>query len=169
MVVVMVVGLVMKALMGKQQYKNAEGQGLDLVISTAVCALGLILFVMIFFTNNKERVPFTQEKVSLKDAVKVVFTYKNLLMVSLTKLCGFGRGVYGTVSLYIAIYLLGSKDLKLALLLPMGIGTAVGTLLVNFVLKKFSTKRPLFFSACTVRLPWRSCSWYLRVSALTAP
>ena len=41
MVVVMVVGLVMKALMGKQQYKNAEGQGLDLVISTAVCALGL--------------------------------------------------------------------------------------------------------------------------------
>ena len=73
--------------------------------------------------------------------MKVVFTNKNLLMVSLTKLTGFGRGVYGTVSLYIAIYLLGSKDLKLGLLLPMGIGTAVGTLLVNFVLKKFSTKQ----------------------------
>lgn len=141
MVVILVVGLVMKAIMGEQQYKNAEAQGLDLLISTAICALGLILFVMIFFTNNKERVPFTQEKVSLKDAVKVVFTHKNLLMVSLTKLAGFGRGVYGTVSLYIAIYLLGSKDLKLALLLPMGIGTAVGTLLVNLVLKKFSTKK----------------------------
>lgn len=141
MVVILVVGLIMKALMGEQQFKNAEGQGLDLIISTAVCALGLILFVMIFFTNNKERVPFTQEKVSLKDAVKVVFMNKNLLMVSLTKLCGFGRGVYGTVSLYIAIYLLGSKDLKLGLLLPMGIGTAVGTLLVNLVLKKFSTKK----------------------------
>lgn len=141
MVVILVVGLIMKAAMGQQQYKNAEGQGLDLVISTAVCALGLILFVMIFFVNNKERVPFTQERVSLKDAVKVVFTNKNLLMVSLTKLCGFGRGVYGTVSLYIAIYLLGSKDLKLGLLLPMGIGTAVGTLLVNIVLKKFSTKQ----------------------------
>lgn len=141
MVVVLVVGLIMKAVMGEQQYKNAEGQGLDLVISTAVCALGLVLFVMIFFANNKENVPFTQEKVSLKDAVKVVFTNKNLLMVSLTKLAGFGRGVYGTVSLYIAIYLLGSKDLKLALLLPMGIGTAVGTLLVNLVLKKFNTKQ----------------------------
>ncbi len=141
MVVILVVGLVMKAIMGQQQFKNAEAQGLDLIISTAVCALGLILFVMIFFTNNQERVPFTQEKVSLKDAVKVVFTHKNLLMVSLTKLCGFGRGVYGTVSLYIAIYLLGSKDLKLGLLLPMGIGTAVGTLLVNIVLKKFSTKK----------------------------
>lgn len=141
MVVILVVGLVMKAVMGEQQFKNAEAQGLDLLISTAVCALGLILFTMIFFTNNKERVPFTQEKVSLKDAVKVVFTHKNLLMVSLTKLFGFGRGVYGTVSLYIAIYLLGSKDLKLGLLLPMGIGTAVGTLLVNFVLKKFSTKK----------------------------
>lgn len=141
MVVILVVGLIMKAIMGEQQFKNAEAQGLDLLISTAVCALGLILFTMIFFTNNKERVPFTQEKVSLKDAVKVVFTHKNLLMVSLTKLFGFGRGVYGTVSLYIAIYLLGSKDLKLGLLLPMGIGTAVGTLLVNFVLKKFSTKK----------------------------
>ncbi|MCD7723827.1 MAG: MFS transporter [Clostridiales bacterium] len=141
MVVVMVVGLLMKVLMGKQQYQNAEGQGLDLVISTAVCALGLIIFVMIFFVNNKERVPFTQEKISIKDSIKVVFGNKNLLMVSLTKLCGFGRGVYGTVSLYIAIYLLGSKDLKLALLLPMGIGTALGTLLVNFVLKKFSTKK----------------------------
>ena len=141
MVVVMVVGALMKAFMGKQQFQNAEGQGLDLVISTAVCAVGLILFVMIFFTNNKERVPFTQEKISIKDSLKVVFGNKNLLMVSLTKLAGFGRGVYGTVSLYIAVYLLGSKDLKLALLLPMGIGTAVGTLLVNLVLKKFSTKR----------------------------
>lgn len=141
MVVILVVGLVMKALMGQQQYKNAEGQGLDLIISTAVCALGLILFVMIFFVNNKERVPYTQEKISIRDSIKVVFGNKNLLMVSLTKLCGFGRGVYGTVSLYIAIYLLGSKDLKLGLLLPMGIGTAVGTLLVNFVLKKFSTKK----------------------------
>lgn len=141
MVVVMVVGVIMKALMGEQQYKNAEGQGLDLVISTAICALGLIIFVMIFFANNEERVPYTREKVSIKDSIKAVFSNKNLLMVSLTKLCGFGRGVYGTVSLYIAIYLLGSKDLKLALLLPMGIGTAVGTLLVNFVLKKFSTKQ----------------------------
>ena len=141
MVVILVVGLIMKAVMGQQQFKNAEGQGLDLVISTAVCALGLILFTMIFFANNKERVPFTQEKESLKDAVKVVFTNKNLLMVSLTKLTGCGRGVYGTVSLYIAVFLLGSKDLKLALLLPMGIGTAVGTLLVNFVLKKFNTKQ----------------------------
>ena len=141
MVVVLVVGVLMKLIMGQQQYKNAEAQGLDLIISTAICALGFIIFVMIFFINNRERVPFTREKVSLVDAVKVVFTNKNLLMVSLTKLTGFGRGVYGTVSLYIAIYLLGSKDLKLALLLPMGIGTAVGTLLVNFVLKKFSTKQ----------------------------
>lgn len=141
MVVIIVVGLIMKIAMGEQQFKNAEGRGLDLVISTAVCALGLILFVMIFFVNNKENVPFTQEKVSLSDAIKVVFTHKNLLLVSFTKLAGFGRGVYGTVSLYIAIYLLGSKGLKLALLLPMGIGTAVGTLLVNLVLKKFSTKQ----------------------------
>lgn len=140
-VVIIVVPAIMKALMGAQQYKNAEGQGIDLIISTAICALGMIIFVMIFFANNKERVPYTSEKVSLIESLKLVFTNKNLLLVSLTKLAGFGRGVYGTVSLYIAVYLLGSKGLKLALMLPMGIGTAVGTLLVNLVLKKFSTKK----------------------------
>lgn len=140
-VVIIVVGALMKALMGQQQFKNAEGQGIDLIISTAVCALGMVIFVMIFFANNKERVPYTSEKVSLAESIKLVFTNKNLLMVSLTKLTGFGRGVYGTVSLYIAIYLLGSKGLKLALMLPMGIGTAVGMLLVKQVLKKFSTKK----------------------------
>ncbi len=147
-VVIIVVPAIMKAIMGSQQYKNAEGQGLDLIISTAVCALGMIIFVMIFFANNEERVPYTTEKVSLIESIKVVFTNKNLLMVSLTKLTGFGRGVYGTVSLYIAIYLLGSKGLKLALMLPMGIGTAVGTLLVNFVLKKFSTKKTYIIFCC---------------------
>lgn len=140
-VVIIAVPAIMKAAMGQQQYKNAEGQGIDLIISTAVCALGMMIFVMIFFANNKERVPYTTEKVSLAESIKLVFTNKNLLMVSLTKLFGFGRGVYGTVSLYIAVYLLGSKGLKLALMLPMGIGTAVGTLLVNLVLKKFSTKK----------------------------
>ena len=147
-VIIIVVPAIMKAVMGQQQYKNAEGQGIDLIISTAICALGMIIFVMIFFANNKERVPYTAEKVSLIESIKLVFTNKNLLMVSLTKLCGFGRGVYGTVSLYIAVYLLGSKGLKLALMLPMGIGTAVGTLLVNFALKKFSTKKTFILFCC---------------------
>ena len=135
-VVIIVVGALMKALMGQQQFKNAEGQGIDLIISTAICALGMIIFVMIFFANNKERVPYTSEKVSLLESIKLVFTNKNLLMVSLTKVFGFGRGVYGTVSLYIAIYLLGSKGLKLALMLPLGIDTAVRPLIVLHVLKK---------------------------------
>ena len=89
-VVIIVVGALMKALMGQQQFKNAEGQGIDLIISTAICALGMIIFVMIFFANNKERVPFTSENVSLLESIKLVFTNKNLLMVSLTKVFGFG-------------------------------------------------------------------------------
>ena len=164
-VVIIVVGALMKALMGQQQFKNAEGQGIDLIISTAICALGMIIFVMIFFANNKERVPYTSEKVSLLESIKLVFTNKNLLMVSLTKVFGFGRGVYGTVSLYIAIYLLGSKGLKLALMLPMGIGTAVGTLLVNLVLKKFSTKKTFILFCCYGASALAILSWYQRVLA----
>lgn len=141
MAVLPAVGLVMKLIMGKQQFKTAEGQGLDLVIATAICALGCVLFTLIMFTNNRERVPYSEEKVSLKESLKFVFTNKNLLMVSLTKFTGFGRGVYGTVSLYIAVYLLGSKDLKIALLLPMGIGTAVGMLVVKKLLKMMDTKK----------------------------
>ncbi len=141
LVVLPVVGFIMKAAMGEQQFKTAEGQGLDLMLSTAVCVLGLVLFGMIFFTNNRERVPYTAEKVSLWESLKFVFTNKNLLMVSLTKFTGFGRGVYSTVSIYIAVYMLGSKDLKLGLLLPMGVGTAVGMLIVKKLLKMWDTRK----------------------------
>lgn len=141
MAVLPAVGLIMKMTMGKQQYKTAEGQGLDLVIATAVCVLGCVLFVMIFFFNNRERVTYTQEKVSLIQSLRFVFTNKNLLMVSLTKFTGFGRGVYSTVSLYIAVYLLGSKDLKIGLMLPMGIGTALGMLVVKKLLKMWDTRK----------------------------
>lgn len=141
MVVLPVVGAIMKLALGEQQYKTAEGQGLDLMFSTAVCVLGCVLFIMIFFVNNRERVPYTEEKVSLKESLKFVFTNKNLLMVSLTKFTGFGRGVYSTVSLYIAVYLLGSKDLKIGLLLPMGVGTAVGMLVVKKLLKMWDTRK----------------------------
>lgn len=140
MVVLIVVGLIMKLIMGKDGFAVAEGKGLDLQISTAVCVIGCILFIMIMLRNTKERVPYTAEKVNLLESFKFVFTNKNLLMVSLAKLAGFGRGVYGAVSLYIAIYLLGDKGLKLALLLPMGIGTAVSMLIVKSLMKKIGTK-----------------------------
>ena len=113
MVVLIVVGLVMKAIMGNEGFKAAEGRGLDLQISTAVCVIGFILFLVIMLRNTRERVPYTTEKVNLGQSLKFVFTNKNLLMVSLAKLAGFGRGVYGAASLYIAIYLLGDKGLKL--------------------------------------------------------
>lgn len=147
MVVLIVVGLVMKAVMGKDGFKTAEGKGLDLQISTAVCVVGFLLFLAVMIKNTKERVPYTTEKVNLGQSLKFVFTNKNLLMVSLAKVAGFGRGVYGAASLYIAIYLLGDKGLKLGLLLPMGIGTAVSMLVVKKLIKTIGTKNT--FIACS--------------------
>lgn len=147
MVVLIVVGLIMKAVMGEENFNLAEGKGLDLQISTAVCVVGCVLFLFIMIKNTKERVPYTTEKVNLLESLKCVFTNKNLLMVSLAKLAGFGRGVYGAASLYIAIYLLGDKGLKLGLLLPMGIGTAVSMLVVKKLIKKIGTRNT--FLACS--------------------
>lgn len=147
MVVLIVVGAVMKAIMGSENFKLAEGKGLDLQISTIICVVGCVLFVFIMLANTKERVPYSTEKVNLLESIKCVFTNKNLLMVSLAKLAGFGRGVYGAASLYIAIYLLGDKGLKLGLLLPMGIGTAVSMLVVKKLIKKIGTKNT--FIACS--------------------
>ena len=112
---------------------------------------------------NKD-IAFKIIKIGLPTAIQnMVISFSNVLVQSSVnmygatamagyaaylKIDGFGRGVYGTVSLYIAIYLLGSKGLKLALMLPMGIGTAVGTLLVNLVLKKFSTKKTFILFCC---------------------
>lgn len=135
MVALLIVGIIFKAKYGhhidKQEY----------TIAAICCAfLGIVLTLLAFF-NNRERVPYSNEKVSIAEALKIVFTNKNLLMVALTKLTGFGRGVYSAVSIYIAVYLLGSKDMNIGLMLPMGVGTAVSMLIVNFLLKKVSTKK----------------------------
>ena len=135
MVALLIIGIIFKAKYGhhidKQEY----------TIAAICCAfLGIVLALLAFF-NNRERVPYTNEKTNIIESLKVVFTNKNLLMVALTKLTGFGRGVYSAVSIYIAVYLLGSKDLNIGLMLPMGVGTAVSMLIVNFLLKKVSTKK----------------------------
>lgn len=135
MVALLIVGIIFKAKYGhhidKQEY----------TIAAICCAfLGIVLTLLAFF-NNRERVPYSNEKVSITEALKIVFTNRNLLMVALTKLTGFGRGVYSAVSIYIAVYLLGSKDMNIGLMLPMGVGTAVSMLIVNFLLKKVSTKK----------------------------
>lgn len=135
MVVLLVIGLIVKSVAGK------HNDQLEYTISAVICAIGGIAMVMTIFFNNRERVPYSAEKTSISEAFKVVFTNRNLLMVALTKLTGFGRGVYSAVSIYIAVYLLGSKDLNLGLLLPMGIGTAVGMLVVKQLLKKMDTKK----------------------------
>lgn len=141
MVALLIVGIIFKAKYGhhidKQEY----------TISAIICAFLGITLVMLAFFNNRERVPYSNEKTNILEALKVVFTNKNLLMVAITKLTGFGRGVYSAVSIYIAVYLLGSKDLNIALMLPMGVGTAVSMLIVNFLLKKYSTKR-IYISFC---------------------
>lgn len=135
MVALLIIGVIFKAKYGhhidKQEY----------TIAAICCAfLGIVLTMLAFF-NNRERVPYTNEKTNIIESLKIVFTNKNLLMVALTKLTGFGRGVYSAVSIYIAVYLLGSKDLNIGLMLPMGIGTGVSMLVVNFLLKKVSTKK----------------------------
>ena len=147
MVVLIVVGAVMKAVLGESGFKAAEAGGRDLQITTAICAVGCLLFMTVMLKNTKERIPYTAEQVNLLESLKVVFSNKNLLMVSLAKHAGFGRGVYGIVSLYIAIYLLGDKGLKVALLLPMGIGTAVSMLVVKKLLKTIGRKKTFIFSS----------------------
>ncbi len=142
MVVLLVIGLIVKAAIGHHDDQT------EYTISAIICAVGGIAMVLTIFFNNRERVPYSNERVSIKDAIKVIFTNKNLLMVALTKVTGFGRGVYSAVSIYIAVYLLGDKNMNLGLLLPMGIGTAVGMLVVQRLLKKYDTKRIYIIFCC---------------------
>ena len=147
-VVIIVVGALMKALMGQQQFKNAEGQGIDLIISTAICALGMIIFVMIFFANNKERVPYTSEKVSLLESQSSSYlqirtsygiAYKGIWLRSWRLRHGIA------LHSYLSSWL---KGLKACAYASNGYHTAVDTLLVNLVLKKFSTKKTFILFCC---------------------
>ena len=129
LVVVLVIGLFTDS----EQLQYVIGASLVSVVGTIITLMGM--------RYMKERITYTEEKknplIGFIDVVKNKYAW--VIIVSET-LKNF-RGIANYMGPFLAAALLGGTDKFLLFGLPTGIGTAVGMLVINALLKKFNAKQ----------------------------
>lgn len=128
LVIVLVIGLIWK------------DEGTQYIIGAGLCGVVGILTTLLGMNAVKERVTYTAEKknplVGFGDILKNKYAW--IIIISDT-LKNF-RNISNYMGPFLAAALLGSTSKFLLFGLPTGIGTAVGMLVINFLLKKFNSK-----------------------------
>ena len=110
------------------------------VLSTAlICVVGTFITLM-GMRFVKERIEYTQEKknplVGFVDVIKNKYAWTVIISETLKNF----RQIATYMGVFLAAALLGSTSKFLLFGLPTGIGTAVGMLVINFLLKNFNAK-----------------------------
>ena len=136
LVVVLVIGLIIDKVSpdnpNKEYMEYIIGASLISVIGTIITLMGMRFL--------KERITYTEEKKNpfkgFVDIVKNKYAWTIIVSETLKNL----RGIANYMGPFLAAALLGGTDKFLLFGLPTGIGTAVGMLVINFLLKKFTAK-----------------------------
>lgn len=135
LVVVLVMGIIIKAI------KGAEDNALNYLISAMLCSIVGTVMMLLAMSVIKERIPYKQEKkknplVGFADVIK----NKHARVVLFSEFLKGFRGVATFMQPFIAAAMLGSSSQTLVFALPIGIGTMVGMLIINALLKKFNSR-----------------------------
>ncbi|MBQ8184093.1 MAG: MFS transporter [Clostridia bacterium] len=136
LVVVLVIGLIIDKVSpdnpNKEYIEYIIGASLISVIGTIITLMGMRFL--------KERITYSEEKKNpfkgFIDIVKNKYAWTIIISETLKNL----RGIANYMGPFLAAALLGGTDKFLLFGLPTGIGTAVGMLVINFLLKKFNAK-----------------------------
>lgn len=129
LVVTLVIGIFVK-----------DTQLLYVISASLISVVGTIITLM-GMRFVKERIEYTQEKknplVGFVDVVRNKYAWIIILSETLKNF----RGIANYMGVFLAAALLGSSSKFLLFGLPTGIGTAVGMLVINMLLKKFNAKQ----------------------------
>lgn len=134
LVIVLVVGLIVKAV------KGAEDNALNYLISAVLCSIIGTITMMLAMSVVKERITYTQEKKNPLEGFVDVLKNKHARVVLFSEFLKGFRGVATFMQPFIAAAMLGSSSKTLLFALPVGIGTMVGMLVINALLKKFNSR-----------------------------
>ncbi len=129
LVVLLVVGAI---------WKNNEG--LQYIISAAICGVAGVITVLLGMNVVRERIPYTAEKKNPLEGFKEIIKNKYAWTIIVSEFLKSFRGISTYMETFLAIAVLGSASKKIIFVLPVGIGTAVGMLVINFLLKKFNAR-----------------------------
>lgn len=116
-------------------------EGLQYIISAALCSVVGVITVLLGMNVVRERTVYTAEKknplVGFVDIIKNKYAWTIIVSEFLKSF----RGISTFMESFIAAAVLGDISKKILFVLPVGIGTAVGMLVINFLLKKFDARQ----------------------------
>lgn len=128
LVIVLVLGLFVKE------------KALQYIFAAALCSAVGILTMLFGIKITRERISYDNEKknplVGFGDVIKNKYAWTIIISETLKNF----RAIANYMGVFLAAALLGSSDKFLLFGLPTGIGTAVGMLVINMLLKKFDSR-----------------------------
>ncbi len=129
LVILLVIGLIWK-----------DNEGLQYIIGASLCGVVGIITVLIGMNAVKERVNYATEKKNPLVGFKDILANKYAWAIIISETLKSFRGISTYMGVFLAAALLGSTSKFLLFGLPTGIGTAVGMLVIKFLLNKFNSK-----------------------------
>ncbi len=128
LVIVLVIGLI---------WKN---EGTQYIIGAGLCSAVGVITILLGMSAVKERTTYSNEKKNPIAGFGDVVKNKYAWVIIISEFLKSFRNVSTYMGVFLAAALLGSTSKFLLFGLPTGIGTAVGMLVINFLLKKFNSK-----------------------------
>lgn len=128
LVIVMVVALI------------TDSEAMQYIITAALSGVVGIITMLIGMKAVRERITYSQEKKNPLIGFVDVLKNKSSWVIFISEFLKSFRNVATYMGVFLAAALLGSTSKYLLFALPTGIGTAVGMLVINFLLKKFTSK-----------------------------
>lgn len=145
LVIILVIGLIWKKdnprlmeMVAGTSIRSVEG--LQYLISAALCGVVGVITVLIGMKFVRERTVYTAEKKNPLEGIKDIIINKHARVIVLSEFLKNFRQISTFMEGFIAVAVLGDASKKILFVLPVGIGTAVGMLVINFLLKKFDAR-----------------------------
>ncbi|MDE5994789.1 MAG: MFS transporter [Oscillospiraceae bacterium] len=110
------------------------------IVGAALCSACGIISMLLAMKLVKERVACVQERKNPLIGFLDVLSNKYAWTIIVSDFLKTFRNIATYMGIYLAVALLGSPSKFLFFGLPTGIGTAVGMLVINFLLKKFDSR-----------------------------
>lgn len=117
-----------------------KDKGLRYILVASLCGIFGIITVLLGMKTVRERITYNNEKKNPVEGFADILKNKYAWTIIVSEFLKSFRGVATYMGIFLAEALLGPGKFLL-FGLPTGIGTAVGMLVINFLLKKFNSKQ----------------------------
>lgn len=142
MVVVLVIGAIIKLI------KGSEDPELNYIISSILCGAVGTVTMLIGMRVIKERTVYSQVKQNPLVGFKDILKSPHARTIILSETLKAFRGIATYMETFMAVAVLGTASKKIIFVLPVGVGTFVGMLVVKTLLKKFNSRQLYIASGC---------------------